>query len=105
MVEMETLLTPSVFRCPGTVPQRALLLNELGCERVHVDISIGCNYPGLFPLSQFGRKERDLFVSRVDFHIFPMAETGRVTDLPLQEGDRVIVHSPKGGSSLAYLLT
>jgi pentose-5-phosphate-3-epimerase len=89
---MRKLLTPSIAAYRGGVRESALFARRSGCERIHVDLSVGRAVTGFPNYGSFGPKERGLFVPMVDFHLFEFGPQNGTYDLPLREEDRVIIH-------------
>lgn len=92
MTRMLKSLTPSVVCLPGTIRDKAHLLNALGCERVHVDVGKGRSDSGWFNYQDFGDSERTLFRTSVDFHVYYADNDWRPRPLPVKVGDAVILH-------------
>lgn len=88
---MKKLLTPSVAVFPGSLEEAALVLNTIGCERVHVDIVAGNRIGDLLIGSDFTQAARTLFRGSVDLHLFELFG-GEPYVPPLRSGDRVIFH-------------
>jgi pentose-5-phosphate-3-epimerase len=101
---MTVTLTPSIVRCQGTIEERAHLVNELNCERVHVDLALGLDFPVLLTLESFGMRERGYFQSAVDLHVFSFVEVRELSKLPLKSGDRLIVHYLPGTQKIPLSL-
>lgn len=83
-------MTPSVIRLKGSLLKKAEIFNSLGCERIHFDLSSGKTFPEFFSIDRFFVKERDLFDSAIDFHVF--LKKPRKINLPLKKRDRIIFH-------------
>lgn len=89
---MSKLLTPSIVRMPGLLEERANMINVLGCERIHIDVSVGYSIPDFFVCGQFSLAERSLFNAPADFHVFRQGEDESYGALPFRSGDRLILH-------------
>ncbi len=85
-------LTPSIVCLPGTIRDKANVLNAIGCERIHIDIGTSHNNYGLLSYKNFGDSERDLFCSAIDFHVYYPPKDLDYRPLPLRAGDAAIIH-------------
>lgn len=89
---MSKFLTPSIVRMPGLLEERANMINILGCERIHIDVSIGYSIPDFFVCGQLSLAERSLFNAPADFHVFRQGNDEGYEMLPFRSGDRLILH-------------
>lgn len=90
---MTKLLTPSIVRMSGSLEERASMINVIGCERIHIDVSVGYTIPDFFVCGIFAQADRELFTAPVDFHVFTQGDGSDYDALPLRLGDRVILHA------------
>lgn len=92
---MKKELTPSMVRYPGSFSEKANVLKALGCERIHVDVVLGLDIPGLLRYENFGSSERGLFMSAIDLHVFDLSEDKcqwEDLQIPLRQGDCFLLH-------------
>lgn len=93
-----TNLNPSIVRCPWeSFKLKAQLINELSCDRLHIDISFEPCDNWLIYYKDFTTEDRSLFHASADFHLFNFENTdidlAREVIFPLiQKNDSVILH-------------
>lgn len=85
-------LSPSSLCYKGTFLETANLLSSLDCRRAHLDFTAGYGIYGMTRLEEFEAEDRRHFRMPVDLHLFDFRRRWTYDDLPLIDGDCLVLH-------------
>ena len=91
IIAVNKSLIPSIAAYPGSFAEAARALNDINCERVHIDVVNGIRVGSLLVGDEFTTDVRNLFHGKVDLHLFGI-ENPALRIPPLCKGDTCILH-------------
>lgn len=88
-----SILSPSVVRIELPIHECVRILNDLGCESVHVDVYQGLTLPNFFNFDEIRSGSLRAFFGRVTMHLFRLRSFNYEINLSfMRKNDLAVLH-------------